>query len=376
MGFESLNGSNLRVFHLTNELIKRGHDIRFITPDRNSARSCEERFGVEAEGVGLRITRFSRGRFKKYPVFALKASRKIERDAGLVFGQSLASALAVKFARTRAMKVVDYVDLWSEYFIYSHPGAKGRVMYRVLRKAESLSMRGVDLVFTITEKIREFLEERGCNPERIRVVRDGVDTGMFRPLRVGGEFLKKYGLEGKDYLVYQGGIAAHDGVQFLVDAAPLVLEENPDAGFLIVGKGDYLPELRKQVKRLGLEGSFKFTGWVPYQDMPSFMNLARINIVPIPNAPATQGVLTLKLFEAMACGTPTIISNLPAVREHMKHENTAYLVRSENKKELARGINELLNNKRLYNRIKRNGLKMVPYYDWRKIAGDMADLMI
>jgi glycosyltransferase involved in cell wall biosynthesis len=127
---------------------------------------------------------------------------------------------------------------------------------------------------------------------------------------------------------------------------------------------------------MGLKKNFIFTGWVPYEDMPFFMNIAKINAVPIPDAPATQGVLTLKLFEAMACGTPTIISDLPGVREHMKHKVSAYLIKSEDKVKYSNGIIELLGNKTLCNKLRNNGLKIVKNYDWRAIANDMAEMML
>lgn len=376
-GFKSLNGANLRVYHLTKELVKRGHEISFIAPHETDAESCRKAFGVPAKSVGLSIERFKSSRLKLYPIFAWKARKMVDRDADMVFGQSLPSALAVRLSRGSHKRVIDYVDLWSEYWLYAHPGPKGKAIYKAVRKAEGYSMKNADMVFTITKRLKKMMLERGCKREKVRIVRDGVDTSMFRPMRVPDRFLNKYNLDRKtDYIVYQGGIGAHDGVQFLVESAPAVLKKLPHAKFLIVGRGDYLDEIKRMVSERKLEKSFIFTGWVPYSDMPFFMNIARLNIVPLPDAPATQGVVTLKLFEAMACGTPTIIGDLPGVREHMNHGDTAFLTRSENTEGLASSITELLEDKALYTRISRNGLKLVPGYDWRMIARDMADLMV
>lgn len=371
-GFGSLNGGNLRIYHLARELMKK-NDVTFIVPSATDADNCRKRFGAQALDVGMDIGRFNKSRLKLYPRFAWKASRKAGKDNDVVFGQSLPSALAVRLTKTSGLKVIDYVDLWSEYWLYAHPTLKGKAVYRAVRKAESYSMKA-DTVFTITEKLKGMMVERGCDRERIKVVRDGVDTGMFAPRKVCDDFFGKYGLEkGVQYVTYQGGIAAHDGVQFLVDAAPLVLKENPDVKFLIVGAGDYFDELKKKVETSPAKDSFIFTGWVPYEDMPSFMNISRINAVPLPDSPATQGVVTLKLFEAMACGTPTIIGDLPGPREHVTHLKSAYLMRSEDKEALSSGINRLLSDRKLYKRIRSGGLEMVPDYDWKKIASEMAD---
>jgi glycosyltransferase involved in cell wall biosynthesis len=373
-GFDSLSGSNLRLFHFCNELISRGHELKFITPGENDAVSCRKRFNTEAESVDLDIKRFNKSRLKRYPIFAMRAAKRIE-NPDIVFGQSLPSALAVRRARSSAVKVIDYVDLWSEYWLHAHHGIKGRMVYQAIKRGESHSMK-VDSIFTITEELKRMLMKRGADPKKINIVRDGVDIEMFRQMKTPKTFFDKYSLDaGTDYLIYQGGIGSHDGVQFLVDAAPNVLEHNPDTRFLIVGDGDYLPEIRAQVRKSGLEKEFTFTGWVPYNDMPHFMNLAKLNVVPISNSPATRGVVTLKLFEAMACGTPSVIGDLPGVRENVTHKETAYLAVSENRESLASGITDIINNQNLYAKIKENGLGIVGHHDWRMIASEMADVL-
>jgi len=375
-GYQKLNGSNLRAYFIAKEFLKRGHDLYYVVPGKGDAESIRERFGAKAAHVNIDVHRFSKSKLKLYPKFAFKASKIIKKDFDLVFGQSLPSALAVNSASTNALKVIDYVDLWSEYWLYANPSIKGKVIYKAVRSAESHSMKNANLVFTITEKLKELLKKRGCPQEKLRIVRDGVDLQMFYPFKVKNSFYEKYNLDkNTDYIVYQGGIAAHDGVQFLVNCAPLVLKENPSIKFLIVGTGDYLEHVKKLVDNANLNDSFIFTGWVDYEEMPFFMNLAKINVVPLPNAPATQSVVTYKLMEGISCGTPTIIGNLPGVREAVVHKKTAYLTRCEDKFKLANSINELLKDKNIYDTITKNGLKMIKDNDWRDIASEMVDIM-
>jgi len=375
-GFKALNGSNLRTYFVAKEFVKRGYDLNCITPNANDAKTCVDRFGVtDSKHVGLDINRFKKSRLKLYPLFAMKASRMI-KDCDFVFGQSLPSALAIKLSNTKGKKMIDYCDLWSEYWLYANPTAKGRLVYTAVKNAEGFSTKGIDVLFTITKKLKEMMVERGSDESKINIIRDGVDLKMFNKKKVSNEFYDKYNLEkNNDYVVYQGGIGVHDGVQFLLNSAPTVLKDNPNAKFLIVGTGAHLKELKKQAVRLGLGKNVIFTGWVDYEDMPQFMNLAKINAVPLPDSPATQGVVTYKLMEAMACGTPTIIGDLPGVREAVKNKQTAYLVRSEDRLKLAEGINQLLNNKTLYSKISKDGLKLIKNHDWRDIAKDMVDVM-
>ncbi len=375
-GFNALNGSNLRTYFVAKEFVNRGFDLNCITPNSHDAQSCIDRFGInDSQHVGLDINRFKKSRLKLYPFFALKASKLIT-DCDFVFGQSLPSALAIKLSRTKGKKMIDYCDLWSEYWLYANPTFKGNLVYQAVKKAEGFSTQNIDVLFTITEKLKQMMIERGSDGNKINIVRDGVDLKMFYKKKVSNTFYDKYNLEkNQDYIVYQGGIGIHDGVQFLLNSAPAVLKDNPDAKFLIVGTGAYLNELRKQAIRLNLKENVIFTGWVDYEEMPLFMNLAKVNAVPLPDAPATQGVVTYKLMEAMACGTPSIIGDLPGVREAVQHKQTAYLERSEDRLKLAEGINQLLNNKLLYSKISQQGLALIKNHDWRDIAKDMVNIM-
>lgn len=377
-GYKELNGSNLRAYFLANELIRRGIDLTFVVPSKSDAESCRQRFGdVKTKDVGMDIYRFSSSRLKKYPIYALRARKLIPNDAAFVFGQSLPSALAVRFSKTKALKVIDYVDLWSEYWLYAHNTLLGKMLYRCIKKAEKISLSKIGVAFTITKQLASLLIDRGCPKKKIRIVRDGVDTKMFRKLHVEKGFYKKHGLDSNTrYIIYQGGIGAHDGVQFLVDAAPMVIKQNPDVKFLIVGAGDYAAKIRQKVSDMGLNSSFIFTGWMPYSSMPYFMNIATINCVPLPDAAATRCVVTYKLFESLACGVPTIIGDLPGVKEAVKHNNTAYLVKSEDSRALSNAINTLFKDNKLRSKLSRNGLKLVKGYDWRDIAKDMADIIL
>lgn len=140
-GYKQLNGSNLRAYFLAEEFLKRGFDLKYVVPGKEDAQSVRDRFGVDAVDVNLDINRFKKSRLKTYPIFAYKASKKIGKSFDLVFGQSLPSALAVNRANTNAKKVIDYVDLWSEYWLYANPSLKGRLVYRALRRAENISTK-------------------------------------------------------------------------------------------------------------------------------------------------------------------------------------------------------------------------------------------
>lgn len=373
----SFSVPNHRLYFFAKELTKRGVDITFIVPGKKDAESCKKEFSKsKVIDLGLNVSRFKNSKLLLYPLFSAKAKNKMKGDYDFIYGICLPAALAVSLAKTDSKKIVDYIDLWSGYWDYASQSLKGKIVHSIVKYGESYTLKKADMVLTITKKLAEQLEELGCEKQKLRIIRDGVDTKKFYEFKVKDDFYKKYGLQKEiDYVVFQGGIAAHDGVQFMVNAAPQVIKNSPNVKFLIVGTGTYEKNIRELIAKNKLEKYFQFTGWVNYEEMPLFMNIAKINCIPLPDAPATHGVVTYKLFEGMACGTPAIIGNMPAVREIIKHKDAAYLVKSENKEELANAINELLNDKKLYDHIKQQGLELVKNRDWRDIARDMADIV-
>lgn len=368
---------NHRLFFFAKELTKRDVDLTFVVPGKKDAESCKENFkDAKVIDVGLNVSRFKNSKLLLYPIFSLKARKKLEGDFDFLYGLCLPAALAVCATKNNTKKIVDYIDFWSEYWKYASPSLKGKVTYSVVKYGESHTLKKADIVLTITKKLAEQLEERGCEKEKLKIIRDGVDLQRFNEFKVKDEFYEKYNLEkNTDYVTFQGGIAAHDGVQFIVEAAPQIIKNNPNVKFLIVGTGTYEKDIKELIAKKGLNEYFKFTGWVNSEEMPSFMNVAKINCIPLPDSPATHGVVTYKLFEGMACGTPAVIGAMPAVRDLLNQKNAAYLVKSEQKEELANGINELLNNKAHYEQMKQNGLSLVKNHDWRDIAKDMADIV-
>ena len=72
---------------------------------------------------------------------------------------------------------------------------------------------------------------------------------------------KEYHLEQTTIIGYQGGIEPHDGLQFLAEAAPFIVQQKPDVRFLIAGRGSYLKKIQAIVKANGTEKYWIFTGY-------------------------------------------------------------------------------------------------------------------
>jgi glycosyltransferase involved in cell wall biosynthesis len=195
-----------------------------------------------------------------------------------------------------------------------------------------------DLLLTPSAVTAEHLVSRGASPERIRVIPNGVDTGLF-------SFQEPRPREGRPVrLLYSGTMTSWQGVHHAIEACRLLRRDVP-ALLTLVG-----PTRRQQRRELlGLCGELVGEGAVELLEPLSQPELARLHhacdvvLVPLPpnDRNLVQGCCPLKLLEAMASGTPVVASDLPVVRAAAEHGEHALLVRPGSPKAIAEAVRAL-----------------------------------
>lgn len=145
-------------------------------------------------------------------------------------------------------------------------------------------------------------------------------------------------------------------VHLVVEAMAIVRQSIPDAVLVVTEYGadpTYREEIVRRVTELGLADHVVFAGRVDYEEMATYYSLAEISIGIPPSDSMPQA-----LFEAMACGTPTILSRLPRYEEVVQHEQSAYFV-DPDPDAIAAGITRLLEDAPLRERIAAEGRLIV-----------------
>ena len=139
------------------------------------------------------------------------------------------------------------------------------------------------------------------NPDRVRVVIDGVHTDFFsKPPKKG--FKKKLGIpESSPVIIFTGALLAAKGVWNLVSAIPPVLKKVKDVHFLIVGYP--VEEASKRVRELGVEKNVHFTGMVDYFKLPDYLLVSDVAVEPkVDKAGEASG----KVINYMGAGLPVV----------------------------------------------------------------------
>lgn len=219
-----------------------------------------------------------------------------------------------------------------------------RVFSYLALRSEKFNYRYCDRIVSVTDKLKDELVRLYSIPEnKIHVINNGANTDVFKPLDLEQT---KSGLKlenSKKYVCFVGNLAAWQGVEFLIRASPLILEKCPDARFLIVGDGVMKDSLMKITSELRLSDKFIFTGRIPYENVPLYINAADVCVAPfIKERNSKIGLSALKTYEYLACGKPIVASSISGVRDLIESSGGGVSVAPENPEELAAAVVKLL----------------------------------
>jgi phosphatidylinositol alpha-1,6-mannosyltransferase len=162
----------------------------------------------------------------------------------------------------------------------------------------------------------------------MRRLTPGVDTSRFFPECGGDQVRKSLGLEGIPVVACVSRLVARKGQDTLIRAWPRVLAEVPDAVLLLVGGGPMRDQLVALAAELGVAHAVRFTGAVPWTEIPPYMDAADVFAMPCRTRrfglePEALGIVSL---EAAATGKPVVIGDSGGAGDTVRHGETGYLV--------------------------------------------------
>jgi glycosyltransferase involved in cell wall biosynthesis len=184
---------------------------------------------------------------------------------------------------------------------------------------------------------------------------DGADLSLFRG---------RFALPWEQIVFYVGRVVQEKGLHVLLEAVPRVLAEQPNAKFVIAGTGYALEALRSRAWELGVGEKLLFTGYISDDDRDRLFRIAACAVFPSLYEPF--GIVAL---EAMAAGTPVVVSSVGGLREVVKHAETGVTVYPDNPESLAWGINHTLARPDWAVQRAKNARSVVlEEYNWNRIA--------
>ncbi|MDD1772733.1 MAG: glycosyltransferase [Methanomassiliicoccales archaeon] len=156
-----------------------------------------------------------------------------------------------------------------------------------------------EVVVAPTFAIKNEIKRYAPHIRRFEVIPTGVDLDRFNPGVDGSPIRERYGLDDKKVILHLGRIAWEKNIDLVIRGFARLVEQEPDAVLLLVGKGPAKEHIEELAKELGVGGKVVFTGFVPDDDLPQYY--AACDVLTLASKFETQGLVVL---EAMAMGKP------------------------------------------------------------------------
>ena len=207
---------------------------------------------------------------------------------------------------------------------------------------------------------RDIVTCYGIEADRVRVVHAGYDKNRYR-MGIDIEGVKeKYGLT--SYLLYVGNLSPHKNLLRLLQAFARIVREIPHK-LVITGRKDprFYPALEAEMQALGLQHRVMFLDYVRADELPSLYAGADIFVFP-----SLYEGFGLPPLEAMACGTPVIVSNVSSLPEVVG--DAALMVDPYDVEGMAKAMYRVLSDDGLSKEMRRKGLERAKLFSWEKTA--------
>jgi len=171
----------------------------------------------------------------------------------------------------------------------------------------------------------------------------GIDTDHFSPVDAS-DLRNELGLAQKKVIVSVGRLVHRKGQDVLIEAMPTILQSIPDAHILMIGQGPYRSYLENRVKSLGIQESITFIGRIGYQELPRYLCVGDLFVMPSRSRLAGLEVegLGIVYLEASACGLPVIAGNSGGAPDAVLTSETGLVVDGTNAADVSAAVIELL----------------------------------
>ncbi len=218
---------------------------------------------------------------------------------------------------------------------------------------------------------RDVIGQLGASPKKISVIYEAA-APHYCPLsqeRCRAAMQAKYGIPEK-YIFFVSTIEPRKNIEGLLEAFYHLRKYYyvEDTGLVLAGKPGWLyEEIYRKVEQLELGQCTFFVGRVPDEDLHQLFVGARCHVHP-----ALYEGFGLSPLEAMACGTPTIVSNTSSMPEVVG--DAGLIVDPANREEIAVAMHRLLTEEALHQELSQKGLQRASVFSWSRAASETLDV--
>jgi glycosyltransferase involved in cell wall biosynthesis len=339
-----VSGLTIYVERLARELAQRGHTVTVLTSQYEKGLPRQETVdGVQIVRAPV-LFRVSKGVIM--PTFGFLATQLVRQHDVISLHLPNFDAAGVAL-RGRLMKKPTTLTYHSDLKL--PPGLFNRGVNQVVHGMNHLAGRLANAIVAYTQDFADHSPFLTRFARKVRVIPPPVEVPPTTPAAIQA-FAGRLNLDSHQVIGFVARLATEKGVEILLRALPRVLEVYPQARVLFAGQYENVlgeeayarrlePLLRQHANR------WDFLGILTPEELAAFYPNCDLVVLPSLNSTETFGLVQV---EAMLCGTPSIASNLPGVRQPVAQTGMGRIVPIGDADGLAEAIIEVLRDRSAY----------------------------
>ena len=342
-------GAEVHLHEVFGRLASRGHEVTLLASAWPAAPARERVDGLDVHRVGSRFTFGTAA-----PAYYARHLRPIHFDV-LVEDLNKFPLLTPWWpGRPPAVLLVHHL-FGAAAFASTNPALAAATW--LAERLLPVAYRGIPAQAVSASTAAE-LVRCGLRARDIHVIHNGVDTGFLAPDAGTPR-------AAAPTLVYVGRLRRYKRVDVIVRALARLARAGLQAHLVVAGAGPEAPALRRLAAALGVQDAVHFAGFVDENEKRRLLRTAWAHVTA-----STKEGWGLTVLEAGACGTTTVATDVPGLRDSVVHRRTGLLVPAGDAAALADALGALLADREAVEALGRAALDYATLHTWERAAGE------
>lgn len=273
-----------------------------------------------------------------------------------------------------AKVVLDVQDVSPELMSAKSSGRMKAMLYRLAAIQERVSTAFSNYVITVGWPFEERLKARGVPARKLALVLNSADPRLFPAARRCPPPSWPVDHDGPFIVMYYGTIAERNGLDTAVRALALALPHAPHLQLDIMGRGEYLPEVQRLAKELGIADRVRFSDPCPSENIVDFVLHGDAGIIPYRRDGFAELVLPTKAYEQAWMQRPMVASNTVAIRS-MFREGSILLCDPESPQSFADALVHLYEHPELQRTMVERAFEDYTPYRWEQVRAEYQEFL-
>jgi glycosyltransferase involved in cell wall biosynthesis len=252
--------------------------------------------------------------------------------------------------------ILDIHDILPEFYASKFKTGPNSFVFKLLLLVERLSAAFADHVIVANHLWQDKLVSRSVPATKCTAILNFPDRSIF-------SCRGRTRNDGKFVMIYPGTLNSHQGVDTAIRALSLIKDEASWAEFHIYGSGRTKDALAELTHNLALDGRVFFHDPLPLREIPQVMENADLGVVPKRSDTFGNEAFSTKILEFMALRVPVLVANTKVDRYYFDSSLVAFF-QSNDERNLARCMLELIGDRQRRERLTRNAWEFVCRNDW------------